>query len=153
MTMSCKRFFGIFCLTKFCSGRILLCVPSPCSPSLNWYALFIAIFQRPLIERQNNRVYAITRCANRAAGRWCYSFPIFTPTPDPHSLRSVKWHPKEPDTLALASDTGIYLINIAEAQIHDAVHYSDLSRFIFSVPSVSTQGSGLNLSISLLITF
>jgi len=52
-----------------------------------------------------------------------------TPTPDPHALRSVKWHPRELDTLALASDTNVYMINVVEAsQIYETVHYNDLNR-------------------------
>ncbi|KAL5511726.1 hypothetical protein ACEPAH_4944 [Sanghuangporus vaninii] len=30
-------------------------------------------------------------------------------------LHSVKWHPKDPDTLAVASDSNIYLVNVANA--------------------------------------
>jgi len=61
-----------------------------------------------------------------------------TPTPEPHALRSVKWHSREPDTLALASDTNIYLINVVDAsRIFETIHYSDLGRLgqVFSVPS------------------
>ncbi|KZT26482.1 hypothetical protein NEOLEDRAFT_1131976 [Neolentinus lepideus HHB14362 ss-1] len=35
------------------------------------------------------------------------------PTNDTEALHSVKWHPKDPDTLAVASESKIYLLNIA----------------------------------------
>ena len=45
------------------------------------------------------------------------------PSTGPSALRSVKWHPKDPDTLALASDTHIYLINVFEAsRMYETVH-------------------------------
>ena len=54
------------------------------------------------------------------------------------ALRSVKWHPKDPDTLALASDTHIYLINVFEAsRMYETVHPSDLDR----ISQVFTSGS------------
>ncbi|KAK0210357.1 hypothetical protein DFS33DRAFT_1370841 [Desarmillaria ectypa] len=35
------------------------------------------------------------------------------PLPEAEPLQSVKWHPKDPDTLAVASDSQIYLIDLA----------------------------------------
>ncbi|KAI5124340.1 hypothetical protein M0805_008947 [Coniferiporia weirii] len=37
------------------------------------------------------------------------------PTNEFEPLHSVKWHPKDPDTLAVASDSNIHLMNVAEA--------------------------------------
>jgi hypothetical protein len=60
------------------------------------------------------------------------------PSTGPSALRSVKWHPKDPDTLALASDTHIYLINVFEAsRLYETVHPSDLDR----ISQVFTSGS------------
>ena len=60
------------------------------------------------------------------------------PSSGPSALRSVKWHPKDPDTLALASDTHIYLINVFEAsRMYETVHPSDLDR----ISQVFTSGS------------
>ena len=60
------------------------------------------------------------------------------PSTGPSALRSVKWHPKDPDTLALASDTHIYLINVSEAsRMYETVHPSDLDR----ISQVFTSGS------------
>ena len=60
------------------------------------------------------------------------------PSTGPSALRSVKWHPKDPDTLALASDTHIYLINVLEAsRMYETVHPSDLDR----ISQVFTSGS------------
>ncbi|TCD61419.1 hypothetical protein EIP91_008453 [Steccherinum ochraceum] len=55
-------------------------------------------------------------------------------------LRSVKWHPQQPDLVAVASDTNIYFINIADAA-HifngEPIPQAELHRVcqIFSVPS------------------
>ncbi|TFK54827.1 hypothetical protein OE88DRAFT_1622996 [Heliocybe sulcata] len=35
------------------------------------------------------------------------------PTGDAEALHSVRWHPKDPDTLAVASESRIYLLNVA----------------------------------------
>lgn len=57
-------------------------------------------------------------------------------------LHAVKWHPQQPDLVAVASDTNVYLINIADAA-HvfggEPIGQADLHRVgqIFSVPSVS----------------
>ena len=60
------------------------------------------------------------------------------PSTGPSALRSVKWHPKDPDTLALASDTHIYLINVFEAsRMYETIHPSDLDR----ISQVFTSGS------------
>ncbi|KZS99162.1 hypothetical protein SISNIDRAFT_448024 [Sistotremastrum niveocremeum HHB9708] len=37
------------------------------------------------------------------------------PPPEAEALKSVRWHPKQPDTVAVASEARIYLININEA--------------------------------------
>ena len=37
------------------------------------------------------------------------------PSPEFQPLHSVKWHPKDPDTLTVASDNNIYLFNVIEA--------------------------------------
>ncbi|KAH8108132.1 hypothetical protein BXZ70DRAFT_39589 [Cristinia sonorae] len=62
------------------------------------------------------------------------------PSPDDEPLRSVKWHPRQPDFLAVASDTNIYFINIADAaHVFQGrpIPLSELHRVgqIFSVPS------------------
>jgi hypothetical protein len=63
------------------------------------------------------------------------------PSTGPSALRSVKWHPKDPDTLALASDTHIYLINVSEAsRMYETVHPSDLDR----ISQVFTSGSPIS---------
>ena len=65
------------------------------------------------------------------------------PPQDYEPLRSVKWHPQQPDLVAVASDTNIYFINIADA-VHmfggEPIPQTELHRVgqIFSVPSVST---------------
>ncbi|TDL27270.1 hypothetical protein BD410DRAFT_713619 [Rickenella mellea] len=62
------------------------------------------------------------------------------PSNDSDPLHSVKWHPKEPDMLAVASDSNIYLLNVQDAaNIYggQTVIQQDLHRFgqIFPVPS------------------
>lgn len=57
-------------------------------------------------------------------------------------LRSVKWHPKQPNTLAVASENLIHLIDVDEATkvFHsEPVTQMDLHRIgkAFQVPSVS----------------
>ena len=59
------------------------------------------------------------------------------------SLHSVKWHPKDPDTVAVASDSNIYLMNvldIANAFRGATITQGELSRAsqVFSVQSVSS---------------
>ncbi|GBE82365.1 hypothetical protein SCP_0407490 [Sparassis crispa] len=62
------------------------------------------------------------------------------PTADGDALHAVKWHPQRPDLVAVASDTDVYLINIADAA-HifggEPIPQSELHRVgqIFSVPS------------------
>jgi hypothetical protein len=64
------------------------------------------------------------------------------PATDADALHSVKWHPKLPDTLAIASQTNIYLIDLIDAA-HTSrgqpLPQSDLHHIsqIFSVRSVS----------------
>ncbi|EIN07714.1 hypothetical protein PUNSTDRAFT_126674 [Punctularia strigosozonata HHB-11173 SS5] len=62
------------------------------------------------------------------------------PALDGEALHSVKWHPKQANTVAVASETKIYLINIEEAA-HlfggDPVPQNELQRVgdVFSIPS------------------
>ncbi|KAF9049359.1 hypothetical protein BDZ89DRAFT_1126743 [Hymenopellis radicata] len=53
---------------------------------------------------------------------------VAPPTSDADPLMSVKWHPKEPDTLAVASENLIYLIDLANVVgLHDGtISQSDL---------------------------
>lgn len=56
-------------------------------------------------------------------------------------LKSVKWHPKQPDTLAVASETRIHLINVNEAAKmfrNEPISQMDLHQIgqAFQVPSV-----------------
>lgn len=57
------------------------------------------------------------------------------------ALHSVKWHPKEPDTLAIASQSKVYLIDLTN--VHSLrgqpIPQSDLPHIsqAFSIPSVS----------------
>lgn len=57
------------------------------------------------------------------------------------ALHSVKWHPKEPDTLAVASQSKVYLIDLTN--IHSLrgqpIPQSDLPHIsqAFSIPAVS----------------
>lgn len=62
---------------------------------------------------------------------------------DIEPLQSVKWHPGERDLLAVASETNVYLLDIADATHvfgRQAIHQNELHRAgqIFSVPSVSS---------------
>ena len=57
-------------------------------------------------------------------------------------LHSVKWHPKQPDTLAVASESKIYLVDLSDAARMfrgQPVPQTELHRTsqVFSVPSVS----------------
>ncbi|CCM02934.1 uncharacterized protein FIBRA_05049 [Fibroporia radiculosa] len=62
------------------------------------------------------------------------------PSRDTEPLQAVKWHPQQPDLVAVASATNVYLINIEDA-LHvfggEPIRQSDLHRvaLIFSVPS------------------
>ena len=63
--------------------------------------------------------------------------------PHQSGLRSVKWHPKQPDTLAVASETRIHLINVNEAAkvFHsEPITQMELHQIgqAFQVPSVRT---------------
>lgn len=64
------------------------------------------------------------------------------PQTDAEPLHAVKWHPQQPDLVAVASDTGVYLLNITEAA-HvfggEPISQSELHRIgqVFSVPSVN----------------
>ncbi|KAJ7632208.1 hypothetical protein FB45DRAFT_911811 [Roridomyces roridus] len=63
--------------------------------------------------------------------------PVGSESPD--ALHSVKWHPKEPDTLAVASENKVYLIDLANVhslrggpvQQSDLLHISQ----VFPIPS------------------
>ncbi|KAI0361950.1 hypothetical protein OH77DRAFT_6284 [Trametes cingulata] len=62
------------------------------------------------------------------------------PQNDMELLHAVKWHPQQPDLVAVASDTNVYLINIADAAHAfrgEPISQVDLHRVgqIFSVPS------------------
>lgn len=64
------------------------------------------------------------------------------PPPGVEALRSVRWHPKKPDTVAVASESHIYLININEASRRfgsDPVAQSDLIQ-VGPVMSLSSVG-------------
>lgn len=57
-------------------------------------------------------------------------------------LKSVKWHPKQPDTLAVASENRVHLVNVDEVfKIYqgDALSPMEFSKIghSFAVPSVS----------------
>ncbi|PIL23859.1 hypothetical protein GSI_13610 [Ganoderma sinense ZZ0214-1] len=62
------------------------------------------------------------------------------PQTDAEPLHAVKWHPQQPDLVAVASDTGVYLLNITEAA-HvfggEPISQNELHRIgqVFSVPS------------------
>ncbi|KAH6918752.1 hypothetical protein BKA70DRAFT_1248170 [Coprinopsis sp. MPI-PUGE-AT-0042] len=62
------------------------------------------------------------------------------PTNDPvDALRAVKWHPKEPDTLAIASDTKIFVIHLSDIMnLRGPVPHSDLRHIsaLYTVPSM-----------------
>ncbi|CAA7267927.1 unnamed protein product [Cyclocybe aegerita] len=61
------------------------------------------------------------------------------PTNDSDAIRAVKWHPKDPDTLAIASDNQIYVIDLANTHaLHgQPLPHSDLHHIgqPFNVPS------------------
>ncbi|KDQ60636.1 hypothetical protein JAAARDRAFT_31601 [Jaapia argillacea MUCL 33604] len=66
------------------------------------------------------------------------------PSGDADALHTVKWHPKEPEVLAVASETKIYLINVADAAHEfggDPIPQSELHRigqvFPMSSPLIS----------------
>jgi len=55
------------------------------------------------------------------------------------ALRAVKWHPQEPDTLAISSNHNIYVIDVANcAALHQPILHSELHHIsnIYSVPSL-----------------
>lgn len=62
------------------------------------------------------------------------------PSADADPLHSVKWHPKQPDTLAVASETKMYLLDLAEAARTyrgEPLPQIELNRIsqVFTVPS------------------
>ncbi|KAI0703597.1 hypothetical protein BC835DRAFT_1262691 [Cytidiella melzeri] len=62
------------------------------------------------------------------------------PANDLDPLHAVKWHPREPDYVAVASETNVYLVNISDAlQVFggEPIPQSELQRVgqLFSVPS------------------
>ncbi|RPD65999.1 hypothetical protein L226DRAFT_550158 [Lentinus tigrinus ALCF2SS1-7] len=62
------------------------------------------------------------------------------PQNDMDPLHAVKWHPQQPDLVAVASETNVYLLNIADAAHAfggEPISQSELHRVgqIFSVPS------------------
>ena len=65
------------------------------------------------------------------------------PSMGQEALHSVKWHPKQQDTVAVASENDIYVLNISEAsRMFDGepIVQSDLHRFVQSIrmPAVSS---------------
>lgn len=64
------------------------------------------------------------------------------PTNDDDAIRAVKWHPKDADTLAIASDNKFFVIDLANTQVIQghSVPHSDLFHLgpVFNVPSVNT---------------
>ena len=63
------------------------------------------------------------------------------PPQDYEPLRSVKWHPQQPDLVAVASVNNVYFLNITDAALAfggEPISQNDLSRIgqVFSVPSV-----------------
>lgn len=62
------------------------------------------------------------------------------PISTPEALRSVKWHTKDPDTLAVASDNKIYVIDLANTHALSRLPlaHADLHHLgqVFTVPSV-----------------
>ncbi|EPQ58070.1 hypothetical protein GLOTRDRAFT_104018 [Gloeophyllum trabeum ATCC 11539] len=77
------------------------------------------------------------------------------PSSGAEALHSVKWHPKDPDTLAVASESKVYLINIADAAHAfggDPISQSELSRtshiFNMSAPLISFDFDVYNYAIA-----
>lgn len=75
-------------------------------------------------------------CAHRGQVMLCVY-----PQSDSESLHAVKWHPQQPDLVAVASDTTVYLLNIADAARifgGEPISQNELPRVgqMFSVPSV-----------------
>lgn len=66
------------------------------------------------------------------------------PSADADPLHSVKWHPKQPDTLAVTSETKMYLLDLADAartyrgEPLPQVELNHISQ-VFAVPSVGVQ--------------
>jgi hypothetical protein len=64
------------------------------------------------------------------------------PSTDLDPLHAVKWHPQQPDLVAVTSESHLYLVNIADA-LHnfggEPVPQSELHRVaqIYTTPSVS----------------
>lgn len=64
------------------------------------------------------------------------------PSVGQEALHSVKWHPKQYNTVAVASENDIYVLNILEAARFfdgEPINQSDLHRFVQSIrmPAVS----------------
>lgn len=66
------------------------------------------------------------------------------PSADADPLHSVKWHPKQLDTLAVASETKMYLLDLADAartyrgEPLPQVELNHISQ-VFTVPSVGVE--------------
>jgi hypothetical protein len=63
------------------------------------------------------------------------------PTHGPEGLHSVKWHPKEENTLAIASESNVYIINVLDADRafgQDTIDQAELARICrpMRMPSV-----------------
>jgi hypothetical protein len=83
--------------------------------------------------------YALSLSSYYCSGQLLLCVP---PATDADALHSVKWHPKQPDTLAIASQSNIYLIdliNAAHISRSQALPQSELDHIsqVFSVRSVS----------------
>ena len=64
------------------------------------------------------------------------------PSPDSDPLHCVKWHPKNPDVLAVASESTVFILSIPEVSNYfagETITQADLARVgqCFSIPSVS----------------
>ena len=76
---------------------------------------------------------------------WSHSGKILLcvlPSLGQEALHSVKWHPKQYNTVAVASENDIYVLNISEAARFfdgEPIIQSDLHRFVQSIrmPAVS----------------
>jgi hypothetical protein len=83
----------------------------------------------------------------------CFSGTVLLcipPIHDSEALHSVKWHPKEPDTLAVASENEVYLIDLANTHAlrgqtlaHTDIHHIGQ---IFPVSSVRSTPYCINMS-------
>jgi hypothetical protein len=90
------------------------------------------------VAENKSFVHVLTPLSFLFSGQQLLCIP---PTPEPDGFHSVKWHPKQPDMLAVASQTTIYLIDLVDAARiwrGQPMSHNDLSRIsqLFSVASV-----------------